>query len=254
MNNNLFALSGQVAIVTGGGRGLGRAMALGLAEAGATVVVGGRTPETLAETVAEIARQGGRADFQQMDVQDEEAGAALLKKTLDTFGRLDILINNAGVAPTQPAADISTREWDRVLDINLGSQFRLCRQAAEVMRSAGSGSIINIASVLGAMAGRGVAHYCASKGGLIQMTRALALEWAPDNIRVNCLAPGFFQTDMTRAQQEDPATRKFLLRKIPFGRLGRPQEVVGAAVFLASPAAAYVTGSTVYVDGGYSIW
>lgn len=254
MGSNIFDLSNRIALITGGGKGLGRAMALGLADAGASVVIVGRTRAALEKTSHEIIKKGGSADFRQMDISDNQAVQELVVETVRMHGRIDILINNVGVAPVKPALSITREEWDHVFNMNLGSLFNLTRSVAEHMVEAKSGNIINIASVLGKMAGHFVAHYSASKAAIIQATKSLALEWAPFNVRVNCIAPGFFETDMTRIQQEDERQHSFLKRKIPFGRMGTPEEIIGAAVFLASQASAYVTGTTLFVDGGYSIW
>lgn len=254
MKNTLFDLSDQVAIITGGGKGLGQAIALGMAGAGARTIIIGRTLEPLEETVAEIAGQGGSADFHQMDILDDQSVKDLVADTLSKHGKIDILVNNVGAAPTGKAQDISRDAWRSVMDLNLNSLFHLSQLVGEHMIEAKSGNIINIASVLGKMATPFAAPYCASKAAVIHTTRALAVEWAPYNIRVNCIAPGFFKTDMTQVQQEDERLHKYLKRKIPFRRMGEPEEIAGAAVFLASRASTYVTGSTIFVDGGYSIW
>lgn len=237
-----------------GAEGLGRAIALGLGEAGARVVVVSRTKSLIEETADRIIKNGSDAVAIPVDVTKTEDIQEMEKIVVDKFGRVDILVNSAGIGPTRKMPDISVKEWDDVIDTNLKSVFLMVKVVGGRMLEQRGGKIINISSVLGRMASSMALHYCVSKAGIIQMTRALALEWAPFNIHVNCIAPGFFETEMTKVQQEDEAHRKFLMFKIPLKRIGKPEEIVGTALFLASEASNYITGETIFVDGGYAIW
>lgn len=251
---NLFHLRNKIAVITGASRGLGRAMAVGMAEAGATIVAVGRNKEALTETAEEITKIGGITEIFQVDVCDDQSVWQMVTSVMEMFGRIDILVNNAGISYMKKTTAISNEEWAQVIDTNLNSVFSMSRTVGEKMIEQNHGVIINISSVLGKMASNQSLHYCSSKAAIMQMTRALGLEWAPFNIRVNCIAPGFFETEMTKVQQEDKQHQKFLMNKIPFRRFGRPEEIVGSAIFLASDASSYVTGTTLFVDGGYSIW
>lgn len=250
----MFRVTDKVAVVTGGSKGLGRAMALGLGAGGAKVVVASRTKSLIEETANDIIKEGGRATAVCVDVKSAESIEAMVREVMDIHGRVDILVNNAGIAPMKKALETSVEDWDDVLATNLKSAFLVSKAVGAVMVAQKQGKIINIGSILGTMAANAAMPYCVSKAGLAQMTRALALEWAPYGINVNCLAPGFFETEMTRYQQEDENHRKFLRFKIPFKRLGKPEEIVGAALFLASAASDYMTGAVLYLDGGYTIW
>lgn len=249
-----FNLDGKVAIVTGGSRGLGRTMALALGSAGAKVVVVSRTKQLIEETAGEIIKQGGEAIAVPANVKDAQSITQAVNKTIDKFGQADILVNNAGIAPLNKTIAISDEEWNDVLDTNLKSMFFAVRAIGPHMIARKGGKIINIGSVLGKVASNSSLHYCVSKAGIIQMTRALAFEWAPYSINVNCIAPGYFATEMIQDNQEDEKFMKYLNLKIPFKRLGRPEEIAGTAIFLASEASSYITGETIFVDGGYSIW
>ncbi|BBO75944.1 2-deoxy-D-gluconate 3-dehydrogenase [Desulfosarcina widdelii] len=251
---NQFTLENRIAMVTGASRGLGRAMAIGMAGAGAHIVAIGRDNQSLAETAKEISAAGGTSTVFQADLCDDTAVKDMVQATIKMLGRIDILVNNAGIAPMERTTEISKAEWDRVIDINLNAVFLLSRTVGRQMIEKKTGNIINIASVYGKMASNRSLHYCASKAAIIQMTKALALEWAPFNIRVNCIAPGFFQTDMTAEQQSNEKHYNFLMEKIPLRRFGKPEEIVGSVLFLSSAASQYVTGSTLFIDGGYSIW
>lgn len=251
---NLFDLTEKIAVITGASRGLGRAMAVGMAEAGATIVAIGRDRKALSETVGEISKVNGTAKVYPVDVCNAQAVHKMVDEVVEKFGRIDILVNNAGISAMKKTTEISQAEWHQVMDTNLNSVFSLCQAVGKQMIAQEQGVVINIASVLGKMASNRSLHYCASKAAIIQMTKALALEWAHFNIRVNCIAPGFFKTDMTTVQQEDERHRTFLMHKIPFRRFGRPEEIVGSALFLSSAASTYVTGETLFVDGGYTVW
>jgi len=249
-----FRLTDKVALVTGGSKGLGRSMAMGLAEAGATVAVVSRTKRLIDETAQEIIRNGGQAIAVPADVKSEQDIDRMTQTVLDQCGRIDILLNNAGIAPMGPVVDMSLAEWKDVMDTNLKSVFLTSRIIGKVMMKQKGGKVINVASILGTRALHFCLHYGASKAAIMQMTRSLALEWSRFPIHVNCIAPGFFTTGMTRAQQDNEKEKKFLLQKIPFRRFGKPEEIVGLAIFLASPASDYITGETIFIDGGYSIW
>jgi len=249
-----FRLDGQVALVTGASKGLGRAIACGFGEAGAKVVAVSRSRDLIEQTADEIRAKGGEAAAIPVDVTRNDQIEAMMSQVLDRFGRLDILVNNAGLGPTRKTVDLSVEEWDQVVDTNLKAVFVLSQAAGKIMIKQRKGNIINVGSILGLSATMFALHYCSSKSGVNHMTRALALEWARYNIRVNCLIPGYMETEMIGHIQKDKAAMDFLLNKIPMKRLGQAQEIVGAAVYLASEASAYTTGSTLVVDGGYTIW
>lgn len=249
-----FRVADKVAVVTGGSKGLGQAIACGLGEAGAKVVVTSRTKKMIEETAKRIVDAGGEAFAVPVDVSDEESIELMIRQVVDKYGRVDILVNNAGIAPMKRTVDLTVADWNGVMDTNLKAAFLLSRAVAAGMLKQRRGKIINIGSVLGAMASNVAMPYCVSKAGIAHMTRALALEWAPFGINVNCIAPGFFETEMTRAQREEEAHKKFLNFKIPLKRMGKPEEIVGAALYLASEASDYMTGAVLFIDGGYSIW
>jgi NAD(P)-dependent dehydrogenase (short-subunit alcohol dehydrogenase family) len=247
-----FSLSGKVAIVTGGSKGLGRSMAIGLAQAGARVAVVSRTKSLIEEAAAEIIRNGGDAIAIPTDVTCEEDIERMTAVVFEKFGKIDILVNNAGMGGSKVSVTLTTDEWDQMMNTNARSIFLASKAVGKIMIRQKFGKVINISSVLGKGALPNSLHYGASKAAIISMTKTLALEWARFNINVNGIAPGWFLTEMTREQQEGD-NQKFLLRKIPFGRFGTPDEIVGLTIFLASPAADYMTGQTIFIDGGYSI-
>jgi len=248
---DLFSLDGDAAIVTGGGRGLGRAMALGLAEAGADVVVAGRTQETLDSARAEIEKLGRRALAVRTDVARMADLDNLVQAALETFGKIDVLVNNAGTTYRAPSEEYPEAEWDRVMDINVKSVFFLTQKVARVMIRQGGGRIINMASLLSAIGVPTVPAYQASKAGVALLTKELAVEWAPHNIRVNAIGPGYFLTDMTAPLKDHPVRGPKIMSRIPMQRWGAPDQLKGAVVFLASRASDYVTGQVIYVDGGW---
>jgi 2-deoxy-D-gluconate 3-dehydrogenase len=246
-----FRLDGQVALVTGASAGLGAAMAMALAEAGADVAVHGNS-RSPAATHARIEQLGRRALSVTGDLGDRAVSGRLVDDVAARFGRLDILVNNAGLIRRAPAAQFSDEDWDRVIEVDLTAAFRLARAAGARMIAAGSGGrIINIVSILAFQGGITVPAYAAAKGGLAQLTRALANEWAAKGINVNAIAPGYIETDVTTALRADAVRNRQILERIPAGRWGQPDDLAGAVVFLASPASRYVHGHVLAVDGGW---
>lgn len=245
-----FKLDGKVALVTGASRGLGAAIAIALAEAGAHVACHGNThsPE---ETCAEIERLGRSSLALRGNMLDQATPQRLVEATLARFGQLDILVNNAGTIRRAPATDYAESDWCEVIEINLTSVWRLAQLAGRHMIGRGRGKIINIASLLSFQGGILVPAYAAAKGGVAQLTKALANEWAAKGINVNAIAPGYMATDNTRALREDPVRSRQILERIPAGRWGEPADLAGAAVFLASAASDYMHGHVLVVDGGW---
>jgi 2-deoxy-D-gluconate 3-dehydrogenase len=249
----LFDLTGRVAVVTGGNQGIGFGIARGLAEAGAAIVVAGRRAEKNAEAVRELTASGATAVAIEADVQDEASCRALIARSVERLGRLDILVNNAGTAYRKPPQDYTLADWQRVIDVNLTGAFVCAHAAYPHMVRAGGGKIINIGSMLSIFATSYAVAYAASKGGIVQMTKALACAWAKDNIQANAILPGWIDTEFTRtARQQVPGLNERVLARTPAGRWGSPDDLCGVAVFLASPASGFVTGAAIPVDGGFS--
>ena len=247
----LFGLQDKLAIVTGASRGLGKGMAIGLAEAGAKVITVSTDKNNLKSTVEEITKIGGSVIAETCDVSKKQHIDRIIDLAKREFGRIDILINNAGTIKRAPAEEHPDEFWDRVIDVNLNSVFYFCREAGKVMIAQKAGKIINIASLLSFSGGITVPSYAASKGGVAQLTKALANEWAQYNIQVNAIAPGYFATDNTRKLREDPLRYEQITVRIPATRWGNPADLKGAAVFLASAASDYVNGHILLVDGGW---
>ena len=249
-----FDLKGRVAVVTGGNGGIGLGMGRGLAEAGAAVVVAARNREKSARAVAELRGLGGEAEAIEVDVADEGSVEALVKATVARFGRLDILVNNAGMNIRKPVESLALGEWRQVIDINLTSAFLASRACHPVMKKQGGGKVINIGSMMSIFGASFAPAYAASKGGMVQLTKAMAAGWAVDNIQVNAVLPGWIETELTqRARQQVEGLHESVLRRTPAKRWGVEQDMAGVAVFLASHASDFVTGAAIPVDGGYSI-
>jgi 2-dehydro-3-deoxy-D-gluconate 5-dehydrogenase len=245
----MFSLDGQVAVVTGAARGIGRGIANALAEAGATIVAVSRHP---AEALgAEIRGLGKACHLVTADLEQPEEVETVIPHAIAAAGRVDVLVNNAGTIARGQALDVSLDTWHRVLQVNLHAVFRLCQAAALEMLPRRRGKIINIASLMSFEGGILVSSYTASKGAVGQLTKALANEWAPQGINVNAIVPGYIATDLTRPLRDDAARNPAILARIPAGRWGRPEDLGGAAVFLASPASDYVHGHLLAVDGGW---
>jgi 2-deoxy-D-gluconate 3-dehydrogenase len=248
--SSLFSLEGRVALVTGASRGLGAAIAVGLAGAGADVAVHGntRSPES---TGAQVRALGRRALAVTGDMTDPATPHRLIQETIGRLGGLDVLVNNAGTIRRAPAAETADEDWLAVVDVNLHAVFRACRAAGRHMLAQGRGKIVNVASLLAFQGGILVPAYAAAKGGVAQLTKALANEWAGRGVNVNAIAPGYIRTDNTAALQADPVRSRQIRERIPAGRWGEPSDVVGAAIFLCSPASDYVHGHVLVVDGGW---
>ena len=253
-SRNLFNLKGKVALVTGGNGGLGLGMALGLAEAGANIAIAARNPDKTSDAIKQIEGVGVRAISVPTDVTKETEIESMISQTLDKLGQIDILVNNSGVTMRKEPEDLSGDEWDHVLNVNLRACFLASKTVYPHMRDRGSGKIINIGSMTSIFGGGGSgAPYSSSKGGIVQLSKSLAVAWAKDNIQSNAILPGWFTTELTAAIPERQKERYQLIsNRIPAGRWGEPEELAGVAVFLASPASDYVTGSVIAVDGGYS--
>jgi 2-deoxy-D-gluconate 3-dehydrogenase len=247
---HLFDLHGQVAVVTGASRGLGQAMAVALAEAGADLVLVQRRESDL-QTKQQIQRLGRRCERVLCDLTRMEEVLQVIPQVVQTMGRVDILVNNAGIQRRAPAADFSEIDWEEVLAVNLKAVFLLSREAGKQMIRQGGGKIIHIASLLSFQGGVTVPAYAASKGGVAQLTKALANEWASKGINVNAIAPGYMDTDMNQALQQDVKRNQQILDRIPSGRWGRPDDLKGSVIFLASAASDYVNGHVLLVDGGW---
>lgn len=245
-------LNGKVAIVTGGTSGIGEAIAHGLAEAGAYVVPVSRTAEKVEETVCEIKKFGSKALGITADITQPDSVDNLLEVVMEKLGKVDILVNNAGTRIKKPLLDQSLEDWYEVIDLNLTAVFTCCKKIGSQMVKQRDGRIINIASIASRFAIVNALPYCASKGGLLQLTRTLSAEWAEYNIRVNAIAPGYFETPLTKGILQNKDFYNSIMNRVPMRRVGQIDELQGVAVFLASDASSYITGEVIYVDGGFA--
>ncbi|MCZ6659466.1 MAG: glucose 1-dehydrogenase [Gammaproteobacteria bacterium] len=248
-----FDLKGKTAIVTGGNGGIGRGLALALAAAGANVCIAARNADKMANTQAELEALGAQAMSITCDVTDLEQIQRTIEETTERFGGCDILINNAGIGQGSPPEDLADEDWDRTIATNLSSVFRFCRAVYPVFKARGGGKIINIGSEYSLFGSPMVADYSASKGGVIQLTKSLAVAWAHANIQVNAIIPGWITSDMTEPVKADTEFFEAIVQRTPAHRFGEPEELGGASVLLASAASDFITGQSIVVDGGYSI-
>jgi 2-deoxy-D-gluconate 3-dehydrogenase len=250
----IFSLQNRVAFVTGGNGGIGLGMAKGLAAAGATVVIAGRNKQKAQSALSELRSVGAQAEFIELDALEEASCRQAVQRAVDRFGRLDILVNNAGTTVRKQPEELTVQEWHLVMDTNLTSAF-LCSQAAYPhMVRAGGGKIINIGSMMSVFASSYATPYAASKGGIVQLAKSLAVAWAKDNIQVNAILPGWIDTDLTRkAREQVQGLNERVLARTPAQRWGVPDDFAGIAVFLAAPASNFITGAAIPVDGGYSV-
>jgi len=252
---NYFNLDGKVAVVTGGAGGIGQALALGLADAGADVVVASRDLKKLEKVADQIRAKGKKSLAISTDVTDEKSVANMVENTVKKFGHIDILVNGAGLAIRKPADTFPVEEWQRVMDVNTRGTFLCCQAVWKVMLKQKSGKIINISSVRGRYGlPAGYAAYCASKGAVDTLTRTLACEWAKSNILVNAIAPTVIETELTRELLADVEYAKTMKARIPMGRWGLTDDLIGPCVFFASDASNFVTGQILYIDGGVTTW
>lgn len=249
--SNLFSLEGQVALVTGASRGIGKGIAVGLARAGAHLALVARSESTLIEAQQEIQEIGVQAEAFPCNLNQTDGISNLVAAVTAAYGQIDILVNNAGTTHRDNAIDFPEERWDDVVRVNLKSVWMLCQQVGRGMIERGSGKIINIASLLSFSGGIRTLAYAASKGGVAQLTKGLANEWASKGVNVNAIAPGYIQTDMTNAILNDPVRVAEFMDRIPAGQFGTPDDIAGAAVFLASDAATYIHGHILTVDGGW---
>lgn len=248
-----FILNGKSAIVTGAGRGLGKAMAQALAEAGADVVVAARTVKEIEETSGEIVKLGRRSIAIPTDVSSSKSVEDMVHQVLSEFGKIDILVNNSGIAINKPFIETTEEEWNKVISTNITGMFLCTKAVGDHMIQQKSGKIINIASNVGVMGYQDFISYCVSKAGVIQFTRALALEWARYNINVNAIGPGTFYTAFNALALDDKSIRDKILKRIPLRRVGQPKELGPLVVYLASMASDFMTGETIFIDGGHLI-
>jgi NAD(P)-dependent dehydrogenase (short-subunit alcohol dehydrogenase family) len=248
-----FRLDGKVAIVTGASRGLGRVMASALAEAGASVVLTARSRDSAEAAAAEVAKETGAKTLGvAVEVTRAADVSAMVERTLEALGRVDVLVNNAGINIRGPIETLAESDWDQVIDANLKGPWLCCRAVAPIFKAQKSGRVINVSSMLGEISLPDRTPYASSKGGLTLMTKTLALEWAKYGVTINALCPGPFLTEINTALLKDPAVKAAMEAKIPLGRWGEPNELGPAAVFLASDASSFMTGATLFIDGGYT--
>ncbi len=253
MTASPFDLTGRVALITGAHRGLGFAIARGMARAGATVILNGRNADAVADAAKALTSEGCKADVAVFDVAKRAAVKAAVAAVTATHGAVDILVNNAGIQRRGPLVDFAQQDWDDIIATNLTAPFMVSQAVLPGMMARKSGKIIHIASLMSELARPSVVPYTAAKGGVRQLTRGMAVELAPHNIQVNAIAPGYFSTEMNRALIDDAEFNAWVCKRTPAGRWGEPEELAGLAVFLASPAANYMTGQIVIMDGGMSV-
>jgi len=247
-----FSLKGKSGIITGGGSGIGKAIAKGLAQAGAEIVIAGRKQEKLEETAIEIRKYGGPVIPVQADLAKMKDIKDLVDQAVKQFGKIDFLFNNAGTIRRGPSEDLTEGDWDEVITINLKGPFFLAQAVAKVMISQGrKGKIVNTSSLIAVQGGKRIPAYAASKGGLTQVTKSMANDWAKYNILVNAIGPGYVKTELTATLQQDKGRFTEITSRIPLGRWADPDDLVGAAIFLVSDASDYITGQTIFVDGGW---
>jgi len=250
-----FNLKGKVAIVTGGNGGIGKGIARGFAEAGSDIVIAARNQAKTAEAEREIRGEFGvRVLGVKVDVRDEDQIQAMVEQVKDAFGRIDILVNNAGINIRKMPQELTIDEWDAILEVNLRGAFICSKAVYPAMKEAGGGKIICIGSMTSIFGGAKLAPYGTSKGGIVQLTRALAVAWAPDNVQVNAILPGWINTDLSKQAREAlPGLDERVIARTPCGRWGEPEDLAGTATFLASAASDFVTGAAIPVDGGFSV-
>ena len=249
----MFSLEGKAALVTGAGRGIGRAISLAYARAGAALAIGARTESELDDTAAEIEKLGGRVVSRRLDMSDLDSVRGFVRRTLEELGGVDILVNNAGVPMRKTALETTEEDWDRVTDVNLKGLFFCTQECARAMVARGGGKVINITSTIGVVALPGQSAYGAGKAAVIQLSKVWAIEWAEHNINVNTIAPFSTRTGLGRDMPDYEEMLAERARTIPMGRVLEPDDLVGTALFLASPASDFITGQTIVVDGGYSV-
>src|SRR5437764_11873688 len=256
--NSVTRLSGKVALITGGGTGIGRAIALAFAREGASVTVAGRRLEKLREVISEVQKQGGAGLAMECDVSRAKDVERAVKGTVERFGRLNVLVNNAGTLHVSTVEGISEEEWDRVMAVNTKGPFLTSRAVLPEFRKCGGGAIVNIGSVLGLVAMKDRAAYCASKGGVTMLTKAMAIDHGHENIRVNCICPSIVETELVKGlfdqSEQGQALRKARVATIPLGRIGQPVDVAEMAVFLASEESSWLTGTAIPLDGGVTAY
>lgn len=251
MQNNLFDVSNKIVLITGSGRGIGLSLAKGFLSAGARVVLNNTKADALAELVKKLRAEGLDAYGYTFDVSDPEAVARHVDLIEREVGPIDVLINNAGIQRRAPLIDMETSDWKKVLDVNLTSVFLMGQAVARKMLVRGKGKIINISSLNAELARTNIGNYAASKGGLKMLTKSMATEWGPQGITTNALGPGYISTDLTKPLQDDPAFDGWVKSEVPLRRWGKPEDLIGTAIFLASAASDYINGTTIYVDGGW---
>ena len=254
MNLDMFSLSGKVAMVTGSSKGLGRAAAMALAKAGADIAVCGRNPDDIDAAVTEVRKQGRQAAGFAFDVTRKESVDQGVAEILARFGRVDILFNNAGTNYRVPVLDYPEAEWDRILSTNLKAYYLVAQAVVPQMIERGYGKVINMSSILGHVGLQNQLAYASSKGGVEQMTKVMALEWAKAGVRVNAIAPTYFETEMVKQIRHDRERFDFINERTPMGRWGKLEEIEGIVIFLAAPASDFITGQSILIDGGWTAW